>query len=235
MDGRLWRNDAVSVGTESSSVYVYSQEYALGDAPEALYTVTLNPNNGTEEVENISNISKGSKVKVWSPETYGFTIPEGKTFEGWLIDEEVYGAGEYFEVKGNTTAVAQWSGSEPVTHTVTFNLNGGQMTSPLTQVVNHGEVATRPTPNPTKEKFSFIGWYIPAVINGENNMMSYDFTTPVTKDITIYADWEEIFTLTFDFNGGTRNGEGTYVVNWVGFGMFLTEDNLVTGMEVTPP
>lgn len=51
-----------------------------------------------------------------------------------------------------------------------------------------------------KEGYTFLGWYL--------NDVKYDFKSPVTQDITLYAKWEEIpkktYTVIFDSDGGTR-------------------------------
>ena len=70
---------------------------------------------------------------------------------------------------------------------------------------------------PTKEGFNFMGWY-----DAEEDGLEYDTTLPVSGNLTLYAKWVsnqvEVFTVTFDVNGG--NGEyadqevadGDYVV-----------------------
>lgn len=67
------------------------------------------------------------------------------------------------------------------TRSVTFDTKGGS-TVP-TQDIKIGTTATKPTP-PTKAGYDFSGWYA-----DEACTISYDFNTPVTDDITIYAKW----------------------------------------------
>lgn len=56
-----------------------------------------------------------------------------------------------------------------------------------------------PTPAPTKEGFTFDGWYEDSTFSKE-----FDFNTPITDSMTLYAKWtENKYTLTFDANGGT--------------------------------
>ncbi|GHT24927.1 hypothetical protein FACS189430_10740 [Bacteroidia bacterium] len=68
----------------------------------------------------------------------------------------------------------------PVTLTVTFNSNGGSPISP--QQLAEGATATEP-PAPTREGYSFAGW--------NNGSTAYNFTTPVTANITLTAQWTE--------------------------------------------
>lgn len=51
--------------------------------------------------------------------------------------------------------------------------------------------------NPVLENYTFLGWY-------DNNVNGnlWDFNTPCTKDITLYALWEKVNT----DNGDTNNG-----------------------------
>ena len=72
-------------------------------------------------------------------------------------------------------------------YTVTFDSNGGsEITS--RRVGENGSVI-KPT-DPTREGYTFLGWYL----NGEE----FDFNTKITSDITLTARWEEI----------TNEGEG---------------------------
>ena len=70
------------------------------------------------------------------------------------------------------------------TYIVLFNSNGGsEVTS---QTVLKGEKATTPT-DPTKDGFDFDKWYSNEALTTE-----YDFDTPVTANITLYAKWNSI-------------------------------------------
>ena len=63
-------------------------------------------------------------------------------------------------------------------HTVTFDTDGGNTIED--QTVVDGEAAVAPVV-PTKEGYTFAGWYLDGV--------AYDFETPVTADITLVAKW----------------------------------------------
>ncbi len=85
----------------------------------------------------------------------------------------------------------------PVVYTITFNSNGG--TEVASKNVNAGEKLTEPTPAPTKAGFTFDGWYEDSTFSKK-----FDFNTPITGNITLYAKWvENKYTLTFDANGGS--------------------------------
>ena len=67
-------------------------------------------------------------------------------------------------------------------HTLTFETNGGSAIDPVT--VRHGNAVARPA-DPTKDKYTFIGWYVDPEFTEE-----YDFATVLEADKTIYAKFE---------------------------------------------
>lgn len=67
-------------------------------------------------------------------------------------------------------------------HTLTFETNGGSAINPVT--VRHGNAVARPA-DPTKDKYTFIGWYADPEFTEE-----YDFATVLEADKTIYAKFE---------------------------------------------
>lgn len=74
----------------------------------------------------------------------------------------------------------------PTTFTVTFNSNGGSKVSSVT--VNAGEKVSKPK-TPTKSGYTFSSWKLDG--------SAYNFTSAVTKDITLVAEWKEI---KYDYN-----------------------------------
>ena len=63
-------------------------------------------------------------------------------------------------------------------HTVRFDSDGG--TDVATQSVKNGKCAVEPAA-PIKVGYTFAGWY-----NGDSQ---WDFSTPVTEDVTLVAKW----------------------------------------------
>ena len=114
--------------------------------------------------------------------------------------------GAYFRI---AVTCNSWYGeyrSDPVyvesvsLHTVTFDLNGRGWGCPAAQTVADGGKATQPSTNPTAGSgFAFGGWYTTSDCTA-----AYDFSTPVTSDITLYAKWSaNPRQVSFDANGGT--------------------------------
>lgn len=81
---------------------------------------------------------------------------------------------------------------------VTFNTNGGTLVESVE--LKRGETLVRPA-DPTKQGYIFVEWEL----NGE----AFDFTTPITEDITLTASFKKIdsdvktYVVKFDSNGGT--------------------------------
>ena len=83
--------------------------------------------------------------------------------------------------------------------TVTFSADGG---SPATQAktVNSGaSVGANMPSEPTKSGYTFGGWY--TATNGGGS--AFTASTTVTTDITVYAKWNMLYTITLDADGGS--------------------------------
>lgn len=82
--------------------------------------------------------------------------------------------------------------------TVTYESNGGTILAG--EVLAIGTSVAQPK-NPEKPGYSFAGWYT------DKDLTSvYDFTSPVTKDIILYAKWEPVevkVTVSYESNGGS--------------------------------
>ncbi|MBE7064382.1 MAG: hypothetical protein E7384_00995 [Ruminococcaceae bacterium] len=87
-----------------------------------------------------------------------------------------------------------------IQYTVSFETNGGSAISPIK--VANGKTLVPPA-DPTRAYYAFAGWY-----KDEELTQAFDFNTPITGDITLYAKWTPSpvggkFLMTIDFNGGT--------------------------------
>lgn len=118
----------------------------------------------------------------------------GYIFKGWYTSQ-LYTAEFDFNtpITADTTLYAKWN----ETYTVTFNV-GVHGTAPTAQTVENGGKATKPE-NPTAKGWRFDGWY-----TDEKCTARYDFDKAVTANTTLYAKWTQLFTLTFETNGGTK-------------------------------
>jgi len=116
-----------------------------------------------------------------------------RTFMGYLHDGDI----DYYRVNLGDTPPEPRQGEGELT--VYFNANGGS--NVIAQALDTGRTATRPA-DPNKEGHIFDNWYSDAELT-----TIYNFSTPVTETITLYAKWivilEGSFTVTFDANGGS--------------------------------
>ncbi len=109
---------------------------------------------------------------------------EGKTANGVFIAA----GGRFTQSPG-----AQITGEVMGACTVTF-LSDGESAAP--PQIRANTPADQPA-DPTKEGYTFIGWY-----NGESE---WDFETPMTADLTLTAKWQlNRYTITFDTAGGSE-------------------------------
>ena len=198
-------------------------DYQHGNVPAGILPA-FNPGTTTDSI-TIDEVNSNWQYKMQNGAWSGFgsetptAVNDGKTNYGYSFcvktndgyqldysnlkvfynEEEVtssvkiskYAWGAYVDVdlgKANGT---------PVVYTITFNSNDGTSVAP--QNVNAGEKLAEPTPAPTKVGFTFDGWYEDSTFSKK-----FDFNTPITDSMTLYAKWtENKYTLTFDANGGT--------------------------------
>ncbi|MDE5714809.1 MAG: InlB B-repeat-containing protein [Anaeroplasmataceae bacterium] len=133
-------------------------------------TVTLMKWNGTEYVHYADLGSTGNKVS--------------KIFEA--VDLE---AGNYRLDTDKSLVITVFTLTEINkeaainTYTITFNsLKGSDIDS---QIIAEGKFVQKPI-DPVREGYDFKGWYTDPGCNTK-----FDFSTPVTKDLELYALWEE--------------------------------------------
>ncbi len=92
------------------------------------------------------------------------------------------------------------------TYKVTFNANG-HGTAPTAQNVEENKKATEPT-EPSATGYTFDGWYTDQACSDDKK---FDFDTPITEDITLYAKWT-INQYTVTLNPNYPDGQtGTFI------------------------
>ncbi len=142
------------------------------------YTVTFDFNTGktstpkTEEVEYGNPVSEPTK-----PTNTGYT------FGGWYTDKDCTNGNEFnFDTKitGDITLYAKWEINK---YTVTFDVDGQtDLISPVS--VEHGNGVAKPTA-PTKEGYTFDGWYPDAAYTNKYT----NWGDSITRNTTFYARW----------------------------------------------
>jgi uncharacterized repeat protein (TIGR02543 family) len=140
-----------------------------------LYTVIFNANGGSGSMSN----QTASAATALTANAFTRT---GYTFSGWNTAADgsgtAYADEATYAFAADATLYAQWT---IIAYTVTFDSNGGSAIS--SQSVNYGDLATLPA-HPTRMGYSFLGWYSDSGLN-----FAYDFSSPVTGNITLYAMW----------------------------------------------
>ncbi|HUM84076.1 MAG TPA: InlB B-repeat-containing protein [Lachnospiraceae bacterium] len=122
------------------------------------------------------------------------TAPDYYEFKGWFEDPQGTTKFDFTQTmpNNNLVAYAVWG---PKTVTVTFDTQGGSTVN--SQPITAGTCAVKPT-DPTRTGYKFAGWTKTATTD------PYNFSTVVTSDITLYAQWvsDTSYTVTYNANGG---------------------------------
>jgi uncharacterized repeat protein (TIGR02543 family) len=115
------------------------------------------------------------------------------TFVDWFSDSALTTVYDFnSEVTGAFTLYAKW---QLATATILFNSKGGS--SVTSQLVAVGKTATAPTA-PTRNGYSFVKWCTDYAATSE-----FDFSTAVTGDMTLYAAWQQVYSVSFSVDGGS--------------------------------
>ena len=178
---------------------------------------TTNTQGTTSEVYKVQimgypkltfNSNGGSAVSEIQMESYNEVATKpadptrnGYTFDGWYCESTFDNPVDWTAgITRSMTLYAKWTSVETpvVTHTVTFDSNGGS--SVPAQTVQDGQRATAPA-NPVREGYTFSVWFL--------GSSAFSFDTPINGDITLTAIWSQnpapavIRTVTFNVDGGS--------------------------------
>ena len=150
------------------------------------FNVVFDEGNGSDKT--VSKVEYLKKVQKQADPSR-----EGYTFKGWYKEN-----GEVFDfdtpITENITLIGKWEINK---YTVKFDSDGGTAVKP--QTVEFNKTANKPE-NPTKEGYTFLGWY------KDGNEFSFD--NPITETITLTAKWKlKEYSVTFDSNNETQPQE----------------------------
>ncbi|MDR1225996.1 MAG: leucine-rich repeat protein [Prevotellaceae bacterium] len=180
----------VAIGTAYGAVKIFTT---------ASYTVTFESNGGSE-VPSQSVDHNGKATEPTPPPT-----KDGNTFAGWHTKFDNIWTFAVDVVTSDTTLYARWIDTTTILYTVTFKSNGDTLS---TQKVPENEMAGQVTP-PTRVGYAFGGWY-----SDETFAALYDFDTPVTTDVTLYAKWTvNTYRVAFNSDGGSAVDTATVSYN----------------------
>jgi len=164
------------------------------------YTVTYHANGASGAVPTAQTVdAPGAEITVQGA---GDMVYSGKKFTGWSTNAGgtgfFYPAGVILLVTGNITLYAQWASS----YTITFNANGASGAVPTAQTVEPGAETTLPGAGDmayTGKKFT--GWCINA--GGTGTLYPAGAAYTANGNITLYAQWQNLYTITFSVNGAS--------------------------------
>lgn len=157
-------------------------------------------------VINTYNINFNTRVNGLSvPSLYGvlegYSIDEpdiareGYYLDGWYTDSANTDKFDFENdcVTSHMTLYAKWLAIKPVVNFIT-----GEGSKIDSQTLAYKGIVTKPK-TPTLSGYVFDGWY-----TDEECTETFDFTTAITSDITLYAKWQKTeITVSFVTNGGT--------------------------------
>ncbi len=142
---------------------------------EDALTVSFNPANGdeitTQKVEENDIARKPNDP-----------VREGYTFLYWMLDNEEFDFDT--EITEDITLVAKWEKEESTPSdklTIRFNSDGGSNVK--NQTIDRGSRISKPK-DPTKEGYSFLGWY------SGDTLWNFNWTTNV--NLTLKAKWLKV-------------------------------------------
>lgn len=176
----------------TGSITLYAKYYA-----EVTFQIYENDNYAAVIGTKTVNVDEFDTVELPTAKDLGVALGDTDEFLGWYTVDEFakVQAGQTAVTVEDVTATAEVTYCAKVLrhYTVTFNTNGG--TDVDAQDVAYKGLATVPE-EPTKVGHVFAGWYADEALATE-----FDFTTPITADTTVYANWNKAkVTVTFNMD-----------------------------------
>lgn len=173
------------------------------------YEVIFDGNGNTSGSMDKIRISSGKEERL--PKSTFEKIGYG--FAGWALEAEGEKLYEDEGVVRNLTEAGKeitlYAKYEPNTYTITFDPNGGTITTPTKNVTYDSTYGTLPVP--TKPDYDFIGWFTDPT---GGTKIDQDTVVKITENQTLYAHWElsgNKVTYNYSYNGGTSSTAGSNV------------------------
>ena len=211
----------ISIDDDSDDIYLYAQWEAL---PEFVILYDANVTGSSQptppadagnpyyEGESITILGQGSMTR------------PGYKFIGWTSEPDgsgikysppgsLYGSSSYYVPSvpaegGSVTLYAQWEAF----YTVKYDRNTGATGTPpsdTTQYKAGDEVTVKAKGNISRTNYVFIGWNTSADGSGipfdPNDTFAIPDDVAIADDnsVTLYAQWSQAYTVTYNRNGGT--------------------------------
>ena len=181
--------------------------------PQPVEHTVLFEANGGSAVAPLTTVVDGSKITApAAPKKDGFT------FGGWHTDQGLTTPWNFESdtVTGDITLYAKWLNSpdpQPNLYEVVF-VTGEGASKIETQLITKDNAASEPTA-PARTGYEFGGWF-----TDDTYAQAWDFSTPVTAPLTLYAQWTEVVPpapvkhyVAFETNGGSPSPAAQEIVN----------------------
>ena len=154
------------------------------------FTLTFNLDGGTMTGALTMTVEEGTEVTLPTPSK------ENYDFLGWKKDNGATYVTKV-TVTADTTVKACWE-LHIVYHTLTYSLDGGTLSKTTAQVADGKDYVLK---TPTKEGCAFLGY---TLVQDSTDYIRK--VTNVTADITVYAHWVDVYSVTYNLDGGTYAG-----------------------------
>lgn len=154
----------------------------------SLYDVSYNTNGGSEVIPQIKIKGETLTLRSTIPVKYGYT------FNGWGLSADAttvsYESGSEYTLDEDIVLYAIWT---PWSHTVTFNINGGNGDLPEDFIKTTGVNVIIPESTLTKDNCIFKYWSTNATGSGGHNYYTGDGYDGIQNNgtVTLYAIWQE--------------------------------------------
>lgn len=165
------------------------------------HTVTFDLNYEGAPAAQTQNIEDGATVAEPSE-----PVRDGYTFDGWYLEAGCVNSYSFAEpVTEDITLYAGWLDDSKTYYTITFDYNYAGAPEDIERSVESGTTVT--PPDVTRENATFLAWCAQPDGGAE-----FDFTAPITSDMTLYAQWE----VTYIFEAEYVDLSGMYGAGWAG-------------------
>ena len=224
--------------------YDREANYTLGNGtPDANLTVNfyyatqsypLTFNNYDGEQISTQQVKLNANISSYLQDNIPEAPVDGATWRGWFTDAEH--TSPYAGNGKMPAGLVLYGDFTMPEYTFTFNPNGGLLnggTDPVTvENIPYGSKQEN-NQTPTREGYVFTGWYNGAA----DSATPYDFTRPLTGDVTVYAHWSPIpltYTVHYYMAGTTNQvtDDRTVDAQVYGIGDTVTEKAIaITGLK----
>ena len=198
-----WTIDGESVPNSFEWKFTAPTEFTAQWTANSNYTVTLNPDNGTTRVQQLSNVVFDSFMSdVEIPTRTGYV------FDGYYYDDVRYFDNmghcvRKYNVPRDSIMLARWT---PKQYTAMYDCDNGTDIQTVPQPISYGSSYTLSNSGIcTKSGYTFAGWQAAGTNNiikaGANILWQYDNNT------TFVAQWDKkIYTAYIQYDGNGADG-----------------------------